>query len=83
MRENETSIYVAAYGKLTPFTQPVCRREKLVISRSWPMNRGILGIIVAILVLLVAGVVFLGTYQQPPSTTKLEVQIPNDRLTLQ
>ena len=47
------------------------------------MNRGILGIIVAILVLLVAGVVFLGTYQQPPSTTKLEVQIPNDRLTLQ
>jgi hypothetical protein len=47
------------------------------------MNRGILGIIVAILVLLVAGVVFLGTYQRPPTTTKMEVQIPNDRLTLQ
>ncbi len=47
------------------------------------MNRSILGIIVAILVLLVAGVVFLGTYQQPPSTTRTEVPIPNDRLTLQ
>jgi len=47
------------------------------------MNRSILGIIVAILVLLVAGVVFLCTYQQPPSTTRMEVQIPNDRLSLQ
>ncbi len=47
------------------------------------MNRSILGILVAILVLLVAGVVFLGTYQQPPATTRMEVQIPNDRLSLQ
>ena len=47
------------------------------------MNRGILGIIVAIFVLLVAGVVFLGTYQQPPSTARTEVPIPNDRLALQ
>jgi hypothetical protein len=47
------------------------------------MNRAILGILVAILVLLVAGVVFLGTYQQPPSAARTEVPIPNDRLSLQ
>jgi hypothetical protein len=47
------------------------------------MNRVILGIVVAFVVVLAAGVVFLGTYQQPPSTARTEVQIPNDRLSLQ
>jgi hypothetical protein len=47
------------------------------------MNRVILGVVVIIVVLLAGGVVFLGTYQQPPVTSKMEVQVPNDRLTLQ
>jgi cell division protein FtsN len=47
------------------------------------MNRIFLGVVVAVVVLLAGGVVFLGTYQQAPSTTKMEVQIPNDRLSLQ
>jgi hypothetical protein len=47
------------------------------------MNRVILGVVVVVVVLLAGGVVFLGTYQQPPSTSKMEVQVPNDRLTLQ
>jgi hypothetical protein len=47
------------------------------------MNRIVLGVVVAVIVLLVAGVVFLGTYQRPPSTAKMEVAIPNDRLSLQ
>jgi hypothetical protein len=81
--ENETSIYGKAYGKLTAGRAADLRLKKRIISRPWAMNRSILGIIVAILVLLVAGVVFLGTYQQPPTTTRTEVPIPNDRLSLQ
>ena len=40
----------------------------------------ILGIVVAI---LVGGVVFLGTYKLPAPTQQVELQIPNDRLSLQ
>jgi hypothetical protein len=47
------------------------------------MNRIIIGLVVTVIVLLAAGVVFLGTYQRPPATAKMEVQIPNDRLSLQ
>ena len=39
--------------------------------------------LVAVLVLVAGGVVFLGFYDVPPPTAKMEVQIPNDRLSLQ
>jgi hypothetical protein len=47
------------------------------------MGRIFIGIVVAVVVVLAGGVIFLGTYQQPPQTARMEVQIPNDRLSLQ
>lgn len=47
------------------------------------MSKAIIGLVAAVLVLVVGGVVFLGVYDMPPPTAKMEIQIPNDRLSLQ
>lgn len=47
------------------------------------MSKAVVGLVVTILVLVAGGVVFLGVYDMPPPTAKMEVQIPNDRLSLQ
>jgi hypothetical protein len=47
------------------------------------MSKAIIGLVAAVLVLVAGGVVFLGFYDVPPPTAKMEVQIPNDRLSLQ
>ena len=83
MIENETSIENKPYGKLPATEAGPSRRNEAFIFKNLGMNRIILGVVVIIVVLLAGGVVFLGTYQQPPATSKLEVQVPNDRLTLQ
>jgi hypothetical protein len=81
--ENETSIENKPYGKL-PATEAGPRRQNEAFNfKNLGMNRIFLGVVVIIVVLLAGGVVFLGTYQQPPITSKMEVQVPNDRLTLQ
>jgi hypothetical protein len=81
--ENETSIENKPYGKLHATEAGPSRRNEAFIFKNLDMNRIILGVVVIIVVLLAGGVVFLGTYQQPPATSKMEVQVPNDRLTLQ
>ena len=83
MIENETSIENKHYGKLPAIRAGPSRRIKAFIFKNLGMNRIILGVVVIIVVLLAGGVVFLGTYQQPPATSKMEVQVPNDRLSLQ
>jgi hypothetical protein len=47
------------------------------------MGRIFIGILVVVVVVLAGGVIFLGTYHQPPQTAHTEVQVPNDRLSLQ
>ena len=81
--ENETSISAEPYGKLTTGRVDPIDAGKHHVFNDLLMNRAILGVVVAFVVLLAAGVVFLGTYQQPPSTARMEVQVPNDRLSLQ
>ena len=83
MIENETSIENEPYGKLPATGAGRGRANEAFIFKNLGMNRIILGVVVIIVVLLAGGVVFLGTYQQPPATSKMEVQVPNDRLTLQ
>ena len=83
MIENETSIENKPYGKLPAIGAGASRRNEPFLFKNLGMNRIILGVVVIIVVLLAGGVVFLGTYQQSPTTSKLEVQVPNDRLTLQ
>lgn len=83
MIENETSIENKPYGKLPAIGAGSSRQNEAFLFKNLGMNRIILGVVVVILVLLAGGVVFLGTYQQPPTTSKMEVQVPNDRLTLQ
>ncbi|WP_374651443.1 hypothetical protein [Dongia sp.] len=47
------------------------------------MSKPILSIFgIAVLVIL-GGIVFLGTYKLPAPTQQVELQIPNDRLSLQ
>jgi hypothetical protein len=81
--ENETSIENKPYGKLPATAAGPSRLNEAFLFKNLGMNRIILGVVVVVVVLLAGGVVFLGTYQQPPATSKMEVQVPNDRLTLQ
>jgi hypothetical protein len=81
--ENETSIFAEPYGKLPAVRAVSTGANEPYDFKNLDMNRIIFGLVIAIIVLLAAGVVFLGTYQRPPSTAKMEVQIPNDRLSLQ
>jgi hypothetical protein len=81
--ENETSIENKPYGKLPGIAAGPEPANEAFSFKYLGMNRIILGVVVIIVVLLAGGVVFLGTYQQPPITSKMEVQVPNDRLTLQ
>lgn len=83
MIENETSIEIKPYGKLPAIEAGPSRQNEVFLFKNLGMNRIILGVVVILVVLLAGGVVFLGTYQQPPATSKLEVQVPNDRLSLQ
>ncbi len=83
MIENETSIENKPYGKLPATGAGPSRLNEAFLFKNLGMNRIILGVVVIVVVLLAGGVVFLGTYQQPPATSKMEVQVPNDRLTLQ
>jgi len=81
--ENETSIENKPYGKLPAIGAGLGRQNEAFYFKNLGMNRIFLGVVVVVVVLLAGGVVFLGTYQQAPVTSKLEVQIPNDRLSLQ
>lgn len=83
MIENETSIENEPYGKLPAAEAGRSRRNEAYYFKNLGMNRVFLGVVVVVVVLLAGGVVFLGTYQQPPTTATMEVQIPNDRLSLQ
>ena len=83
MIENETSIENEHYGKLPATAAGSRRQNEAFLIKNLGMNRIILGVVVIVVVLLAGGVVFLGTYQQPPATSKMEVQVPNDRLSLQ
>ena len=83
MIEIETSIENEPYGKLPAIGAGLRRPNEAFFIKNLGMNRIILGVVVIIVVLLAGGVVFLGTYQQPPATSKMEVQVPNDRLSLQ
>ena len=83
MIENETSIENEPYGKLPAIAAGQSRLNEAFLFKNLGMNRIFLGVVVVVVVLLAGGVVFLGTYQQPPTTSKMEVQIPNDRLSLQ
>ena len=83
MIENETSIENKPYGKLPAIEAGRGRRNEAFNFKNLDMNRIFLGVVVIVVVLLAGGVVFLGTYQQPPTTSKMEVQVPNDRLSLQ
>ena len=83
MIENETSIENKPYGKLPAVAAGPSRPNEAFIFKNLGMNRIFFGVVVVVVVLLAGGVVFLGTYQQPPTTSKMEVQIPNDRLSLQ
>ena len=78
-----TSIQPEPYGKLTGDRSGPRRPGEPFHIKHLDMARIFAGLLVVIVVVLAGGVIFLGTYQQPPSTTKMEVQIPNDRLSLQ
>jgi hypothetical protein len=47
------------------------------------MSKPLLSIIGIVVVILVGGILFLGTYKLPAPTQQVELQIPNDRLSLQ
>jgi hypothetical protein len=47
------------------------------------MSKPLLSILGIVVVILVGGVIFLGTYKLPAPTQQVELQIPNDRLSLQ
>ncbi|MDY0872775.1 hypothetical protein [Dongia rigui] len=47
------------------------------------MSKPLISIIGVVVVILVGGVIFLGTYKLPAPTQQVELQIPNDRLSLQ
>ena len=47
------------------------------------MSKAILTIIGIAVVVVLGAVVFLGTYKLPAPTQQVELQIPNDRLSLQ
>jgi hypothetical protein len=47
------------------------------------MSKPLLSLIGIVVVVLVGGIVFLGTYKLPAPTQQVELQIPNDRLSLQ
>ncbi|MBK8158558.1 MAG: hypothetical protein IPK59_07250 [Rhodospirillaceae bacterium] len=47
------------------------------------MSKPLLSLIGIVVLVLAGGVVFLGTYKLPAPSQQVELQIPNDRLTLQ
>ena len=47
------------------------------------MSKPLLSLIGILVLVLAGGVVFLGTYKLPAPSQQVELQIPNDRLTLQ
>ncbi|WP_303980806.1 hypothetical protein [Dongia mobilis] len=47
------------------------------------MSKPLLTLIGIVILVLAGGVVFLGTYKLPAPSQQVELQIPNDRLTLQ
>ncbi|MBI2256675.1 MAG: hypothetical protein HYU58_18785 [Proteobacteria bacterium] len=47
------------------------------------MSKPLLSLLGIVVVILVGGVIFLGTYKLPAPTQQVELQIPNDRLSLQ
>lgn len=47
------------------------------------MSKPLLTILGIVVVILVGGILFLGTYKLPAPTQQVELQIPNDRLSLQ
>ncbi|MBL8707563.1 MAG: hypothetical protein JNL25_00090 [Rhodospirillaceae bacterium] len=47
------------------------------------MSKTIASLLAGIAVILVGGILFLGTYNLPAPTQPMELQIPNDRLSLQ
>jgi Sec-independent protein translocase protein TatA len=47
------------------------------------MNKTLLSLLGGIVVILIGGIVVLGTYKLPAPTQAMETQIPNDRLSLQ
>ncbi len=47
------------------------------------MNRALIGIVVALIVIIGGGLAVLAAWDLPAPTAKMEVQVPNDRLSLQ
>jgi hypothetical protein len=47
------------------------------------MSRALIGIVVAVIVIIGGGVTVLAVWDLPAPTAKMEVQVPNDRLSLQ
>jgi hypothetical protein len=47
------------------------------------MSKPLLSLIGIVVVVLLGGIVFLGTYKLPAPSQQVELQIPNDRLSLQ
>ncbi|WP_374311109.1 hypothetical protein [Dongia sp.] len=47
------------------------------------MSKPLLSLIGIVVVILLGGIVFLGTYKLPAPSQQVELQIPNDRLSLQ
>jgi hypothetical protein len=47
------------------------------------MSKPLLTLIGIVVLVLAGGVVFLGTYKLPAPSQQVELQIPNDRLSLQ
>lgn len=83
MSEFQTSIPGAPYGKLPGDSSGPGGAAESIQIKYLRMARIFAGLVVVIIVVVAAGIVFLGTYQRPPSTAKVEVTIPNDRLSLQ
>lgn len=47
------------------------------------MSKPLLSLIGIVFLILVGGIVFLGTFKLPAPSQQVELQIPNDRLSLQ
>lgn len=47
------------------------------------MNKTLLSLLGGIVVILIGGILVLGTYKLPAPSQPMETQIPNDRLSLQ